>query len=306
MPRFVALCVGVLLLGLGYTDSAQNPEEENRCSPQGIGEQRPADADHGLQRDRQAGRRSPRLRQDGPAGLRAILAKDSDAKVRQAALAALGKTEAETKDYVANMLKYLKEDKDFGVQTAALGQLSNYGQEAAIAINPLKERLAELREANKDQDPGNIRGNILNALAQINQGLNLPLAIETLKEDKAVSVKLNALGRIRQIGQQGGAKQTAPLLIETYQASLKEGPSPELRRSILDALAVIEPKPKRYLALLIETLKKDKDPAEIVAVIAALGRGGEEAKEAIPLVLEAQKGDCQRRTEGRQRSRWSS
>ena len=55
------------------------------------------------------------------------------------------------------MLKYLKEDKDFGVQTAALGQLANYQQEAAIAINPLKERLAELREASKTQDPGNIR-----------------------------------------------------------------------------------------------------------------------------------------------------
>ena len=150
--------------------------------------------------------------------------------------------------------------------------------------------MAELREANKNQDPGNIRSGILNILAQINPGLNIPLAIEALQEDKAISVKLNVLGRIRQIAQQGaGARKTASALIETYEASLKEGPSPELRRVILDVLVLVEPKPKRYLSLLTETLKKDKDPGELVAVVAALTRGGKDAKEAIPLILEAHK-----------------
>jgi hypothetical protein len=221
--------------------------------------------------------------------IREMLAKDTDPKVRIAALAALGLIESETKDYVPNMLKYFKEDKDFTVQGAALAQLGAYQQEAASAVNPLKEKLKELREAGKDQDPGGIRSGILNALFQINQGLIEPMSIETLKEDKAASVQLTALGRLTQIGQQGGAKDSAPVLIEAYEASLKAGPSPELRRGILGALAVIQPEPKGYLPLLLDTLKKDKDPAEIVLVIAALGRGGESAKEAIPLVLEAQK-----------------
>lgn len=289
MPRLVGLCVGILLLGLmaSHSSGAQkkkidellkelesnNPQTRiTACNEVGkLADVRLAYAKMAL-----------------PA-LRNILAKDPDGKVRQAALAALGKTEAETKDYIANMLKYLKEDKDYGVQTTALNLLGDYGQEAAGAISPLKERLAELRNSNKEKDPGDIRSAILSALAQINQGLNVPLAIEALKEDKAASVKVGAVARIRQIAQQGGAKETAPVLIETYQASLKEGPSPALRRGILDALAAIEPKPKRYLTLLIETLKQDNDPAVTVAVIAALGRAGEDAKEAIPLVLEAQK-----------------
>jgi len=221
--------------------------------------------------------------------IRDMLAKDGDAKVRVAALVALGRIESETKEYVPNMLKYFKEDKDYTVQATALAQLGAYQQEAASAVDPLKTRLKELRDAGKDQDPGGIRGAILTNLFQINQGLIQPLAVEALKEDKAVAVRILVVGRLTQIGQQGGAKDTAPALIEAYDESLKTGPSPELRGALLGALAVIQPDPKDYLPLLMDTLKKDKEAGVVVAVIAALGRGGEAAKDAIPLVLEAQK-----------------
>lgn len=221
--------------------------------------------------------------------IRDILAKDGDVKVRIAALTCLSRIEGEEKDYVPSMIKYLKEDKDFGVQGTALQLIAQGQQGSASAVTPLKERYKELLEANKDQDPGGIRSGILNTIATVNQGLSVPTSMEALKDDKAISVKLTAVGRLAQIGGQGGAKEAAPVLIEAYEESLKAGPSTELRRGILGALAGIEPEPKRYLPLLIDTLKKDKDAATIVAVIAALGRGGEAAKDAIPLVLEAQK-----------------
>lgn len=289
MPRFVALLLGILVLGLVFTDSARGQKKKIDDLLKDLDSK---NAQARIAACNEIGKLADiRLAYAKMAlpSIRAILAKEPDAKVREAALAALGKIESDSKEYVANMLKYLKEDKDFAVQGAALEMLRNYGQEAAGAISGLKERTSELREANKDQDPGNIRSGIYNTLIEINQGLGIPLAVEALKEDKAASVKVTVVDRLRQIGQQGGAKQTAPVLIETYQISLKEGPNPQLRRGILDALAFIEPNPKGYLPLLIETLKKDKDPAEVVAVIAALGRGGEAAKEAIPLVLEAQK-----------------
>ncbi len=221
--------------------------------------------------------------------MREFLAKDPDVKIRVAALVALGKTEYENAEYIANMMKYLKEDKDFGVQGKCLELLANYQQAANGAIKPLKERMEELREMHKDQDPGGIRSGILNTIERINQGQSQPNAIEAIEEDKAVSVKITAVNRLAQIGQNGGARETAPLLIKTYEESLTAGPSPELRRSILNALSSIQPDPKNYLTLLTDTLKKDKDAGVLVGVIAALGRGGDAAKDAIPLVLEAQK-----------------
>ena len=221
--------------------------------------------------------------------IRDILAKDPDPKVRAAALGALGKIEAENKEYIANMMQYLKEDKDFGVQQTALALLGAYQQEAAGAINPLKERMGELRESAKDQDPGGIRSGILNTLAMINQNLGTPTSVEALKEDKAASVKITAANRLAQIGQQGGAKDAADDLIEAYTESLKAGPSPELRRSILGALSFISPDSKKYQTQLAETLKKDKDAGVIGAAIVALGRGGEAPKETVPLILEAAK-----------------
>lgn len=221
--------------------------------------------------------------------VREILDKDKDATLRSAALVCLAKTEADVPKFVPNMMKYLKEDKDFGVQNTALAQIAGYAQDAAPALKPLQEHMLALREANKDQDPGNIRSGILNTLVQIDQNLSQPSSMEAIEKDPAVSVKLTALGRLTQIAQNNGAKGTAPVLVKVYDESLKAGPSADLRRGILGALAFIEPNPKSYTPQLIETLKKDKDPATVVAVVAALGRGGDGAKEAIPLVLDAHK-----------------
>ena len=132
--------------------------------------------------------------------IREILAKDADPKMRSAALDCLGKVEAEPKDYVVNMMKYLKEDKDFGVQGTALALLAQYAQDAAPAVKPLQDRLLELREANKEQDPGNIRSGILNTIVAIDQGQTLPSSLEALEKDPAVSVKLTAANRIMQSG----------------------------------------------------------------------------------------------------------
>lgn len=223
--------------------------------------------------------------------IRDILAKDADAKMRIAALDCLGKVEADVKDYVPNMMKYLKEDKDFGVQNTALALLAQYAQDAAPAVKPLQDRMMELREANKEQDPGNIRSGILNTIVAIDQGQTIPSSLEALEKDPAVSVKLTAANRIMQSGQgnPAGTKPAAPALIKAFGESLKAGPSPELRRSIIVGLSFIEPKPKPYMEHLLETLKKDKEAASVVVVIAALGRADEPSKEAIPLVLEAHK-----------------
>jgi HEAT repeat protein len=218
-----------------------------------------------------------------------ILNKDPQAKMRSAALACLGKIQADPGKYCDNMMKYLKEDKDFGVKGTALALLAQYQQEAGPAVEPLKAHLAELRETNKDQDPGNLRSSIMGTLTQINQGLQQPLGVEALQKDKAASVKGTGVAFLTQVAQQRRIPEMAPLLIKTYEESLKEGPSADLRRGILGALARIQPDPKSYQPLLIETLKKDKDSATVVAVIAALGRGKELPTEAIPLVLDAQK-----------------
>jgi HEAT repeat protein len=289
MRRLVALCLGVSVLGLWLADPAlaqkrkiddllkdlDNKTAQTRITALNeIGDLALVKLPHG---------------QKALPQIRTILAKDTDANVRAAALGALGKIEAENKDYIANMMKYLKEDKDYGVQQRALQLLAGYQQEAAGAIKPLQERMLELREASKDKDPGNIRSGILNTLVAINQNLSDSSSMEALKEDKAPSVRLTAVNRLEQRAQQGGAKDAGPLLIQVYDESLKAGPSPELRRGILNALARIQPDPKDYLSLLTDTLKKDKDAGVVVAVIAALGRGGDSAKDAIPLVLEAQK-----------------
>jgi HEAT repeat protein len=221
--------------------------------------------------------------------IRDMLAKDTDVKIRAAALTALGKIEAEPKEYIANMMKYLKEDKDYGVQNTALGLLAAYQQSAAEAIAPLKERMTELRDMNKEQDPGGIRSGIITTLVQINRAQAEPAALEALKEDKAATVRTTAVMQLNQIAQQGGAKDAGPALTDAYEESLKAGPSPELRRTILDTLARIEPEPKRYVPLLVETLKKDKDAATGATVVAAFGRAGEAPKEAVPLLLEVPK-----------------
>jgi HEAT repeat protein len=290
MRRLIALCLGMAIIGaLSQANPAWAQKKKIEDLLKELDSKTPATRIAALDEvGKLADVRLPYAQKALPQ-IREILAKDGDVKVRVAALVALGRIESETKDYVPNMLKYLKEDKDYAVQAQALAQLGQYQQEAASAVDPLKAKLKELREANKDQDPGGIRGAILTNLFQINQGLTQPMSIEALKEDKAASVRLLAVGRLTQIGQQGGAKDAAPALIEAYDESLKTGPTPELRGAILRALAVIQPDPKDYLPLLMDTLKKDKDAGVVVAVIAALGRGGEAAKDAIPLVLEAQK-----------------
>ncbi|MBY0522748.1 MAG: HEAT repeat domain-containing protein [Gemmataceae bacterium] len=289
MRRLTALCLGILVLALTVDQPAWAQKKKIEDLLKDLDSKTPQTRIDALNEIGKLAEIKLSYAQKALPQMREILGKDGDVKVRIAALGALGKVESETKEYVPNMLKYLKEDKDYGVQNTALGMLAAYQQEAAPAISPLKERLAELREANKDQDPGNIRSGILNTLAQINQNLNVPLSVEAIKDDKAISVKVNAVNRLSQIGQQGGAKETAPDLIAAYEESLKAGPNADLRRAILGALASIEPDPKKYLPLLTETLKKDKDAGLIVAVIVALGRGGSAAKEALPLVLEAQK-----------------
>jgi len=290
MRRLLALCVGITALSLISIDtlSAQTrPKIDDLLKDLGSKDAKTKITALGHVGDYAAVKLA--YAQKALPQMREILAKDTDPKVRSAALVALGKTEAESKEYVANMLKYLKEDKDYGVQAKALELLGNYQQEAAIAIKPLKERLEELREANKDQDPGNIRTGILNTMVTINQNLGTSTSIEALEEDKAVSVKLTAVNRLNQIGQNGGAKDAPKVLFKTYEESLKAGPTPELRRAILGALASIRADVKDFRPLLTETLKKDKDAGVITGVIAALGRAGEVDKETATLVLDAQK-----------------
>lgn len=289
MRRLLALHVALVVVVLGFVDTAQAQKKKIDVLLKDIDSK---DANTRITALKDVGDLAEvkiSYAQMALPQIRTILEKEPDVKVRIAALGALGKIESEPKEYVPNMLKYLKEDKDFGVQGTALGLLGGYQQQAAAAITPLKERMEELRDTNKDQDPGGIRSGILNTLSQINQGLGLPTSLEALKEDKAVSVKLTAVGRIIGIAQQGGAKENGPELIEAYQESLKAGPNPELRRNILVALASIEPDAKKYLPMLVDTLKKDKDAGITAAVIAALGRGGEAPKETHPLIIDAAK-----------------
>jgi HEAT repeat protein len=291
MRRFIALAVGILVLSL--VSSPAHAQKKAKI------EDLLKELD-----SKDAGVRTTALREIGEMAavklkwaqmalpqIRGMLTKDTDPKMRAAALTCLGKVEADVKDYVPNMMKVLKDDKDFGVQNTALGLLALYQQDAAPAIKPLQDRLLELREANKDQDPGNIRSNILNTIVQIDQNQSMPSSLEALEKDPAISVKLTGVNRLAQIGQQNpaGSKPAAPHLIKALAESLKAGPNADLRRSILVALSFIEPKPKSYMEHLLETLKKDRDAATVVVVIAALGRADEPSKEAIPLVLEAHK-----------------
>jgi hypothetical protein len=291
MRRFLFLCLGIVALNLTATGPAWSQKKAKI-----------EDLLKELDSKNSAAVRATALREIGELAavklvwakmalpqMREILDKEKDATLRSAALVCLAKTEADVPKFVPNMMKYLKEDKDYGVQNTALAQIAGYAQDAAPAIAPLQEHLLALREANKDQDPGNIRSGILNTIVQIDQNLSQPSSLEAIEKDPAISVKLTAIGRLTQIAQNNGAKGTAPLLIKVYDESLKAGPNADLRRGILGALAFIEPNSKSYMPQLIETLKKDKDAPTVVVVIAALGRGGDSAKEAIPLVLDAQK-----------------
>lgn len=290
MRRLLTLCLGILAIGLlTRADPAYAQKKKLEDMLKELDSKTPATKIGALDEFGKLADIKLSYAQKALPQIRDILAKDGDAKVRAAALVALGRIEGDTEQYVPNMLKYLKEDKDYGVQGTALQLLAQYQQAAGPAVEPLKKHYKDLHEANKGEDPGGIRSGIINTIVAINQGLSVPLSIEAVKDDKALSVKANAVNRLAQIGQQGGAKEAGPVLVAAYEESLKAGPSTEFRRAILGALAGIQPEPKEYLPLLIETLKKDKDPATIVAVIGALGRGGSEAKDAIPLVLEAQK-----------------
>ena len=116
MSRLIAVCLSLLLLGFGIADPAWAQKKKVDQLLKDLESKDPQTriaACNGI--SNLVDIRLAYAQMALPA-LRAILAKDPNARVRQVALGVLGRTEAEPKDYVVNMIKYLKEDKDIGVQ----------------------------------------------------------------------------------------------------------------------------------------------------------------------------------------------
>jgi HEAT repeat protein len=219
--------------------------------------------------------------------IRDMLKKETDANVRKAALEALGKIEYEPKTFVDNMLAALKGDKDVIVQAAAVNLLGLYGPEAKASVDALKEFQNASMTASKTTDPGNVRSAIVTALGQLEPGQNLAVLIDAVKRDEAASVRLTAINAIQQMQQ--NAKPAVPVLLELRKSLLEANKDVEVRRAILGALRNIDREPKGYLPALLDTAKKDKDPAVLATAATMLGDVGPDAKECLPDLLAAHK-----------------
>jgi HEAT repeat protein len=238
------------------------------------------------------------------------LQKDPDAAVRKAVIEALGKIEPE--QYPTLLIDTLKTEKDPGVQLAAVQALGRLGQQAKSAVGVLVDvHKASLADKNPPKttvppgqnmqpaDPPAVRRAILQALGQIEPDPKnrVPFMIDALKLEKDAGARTALVNALGQVGPP--AKDAAPALLEVQKTSLAESakatptkgqpppdPDPQnLRRSILQALARIEPDPKVHVPRLIDALKTDKAPGVRLAAVQALGQVGPPAKEAIPTLL---------------------
>lgn len=202
-------------------------------------------------------------------------------------LSQTGPVPAQSKKKAMDLVKDLK-DKDPKVRINAAEEL---GRLASIRLADAKSALPALKAAQRDPDSG-VRKAVLEAIGAIDPEPKtyVPILIDALKKDKDATVRLSAVTALGQIGPP--AKTAVAALVEV-QKSLVAVPLDKdvmgLRKAILDSLNKIDPNPKTLVPVLVDVLKKDKDPTVLLAAVTALGNLGPPAKAAVPALQEVQK-----------------
>jgi HEAT repeat protein len=191
---------------------------------------------------------------------------DADARVRDAALRALGELGAKS---VPELVKALKHPS-VRVRVAAVSLLREQGK---AAVDPLIVAL-------KDEAPA-VRAVTLDALAVAGRGDKsvVPIIVKHL-EDENGDVRIaaaRALGTLR-----AEAGDAIPALL----AALK-GKDVELRYGVASALAWVGPEDKRVVDALVMALKEGEDLRVRDGAAWALGQHGAYAKDAVPALLAA-------------------
>ncbi|MBL8798161.1 MAG: HEAT repeat domain-containing protein, partial [Planctomycetia bacterium] len=219
---------------------------------------------------------------------------------------------AKTKDLMKGVLGD-KSPKDRVVAAEELGNL------AAIKLSEAKLALPALRSAlHKDADP-TVRKAALDAIVKIEPEKGVETLIETFRRDREPVVRLGIIATLAQLGVQ--AKEAGPVLHDallepfpdrskvtkepkTPQPKDQPKPPPLLppakdadpqavRKAIIPMLRQLQPEPKEYLPVLLEVLKKDREPTVRLTVAQALGQLGVRAKDASPALHEAFKNAVQ-------------
>jgi HEAT repeat protein len=213
---------------------------------------------------------------------------------------------ARTKDLMKGVLN----DKSPKDRIVAAEELGNLG---AIKLSEALVALPALRAAlQKDSDP-TVRKAALDAIVKIEPDKGLELLIDTFKKDKEPVIRLGIIATFSQRGIQ--AKEAVPVLHETLLEPFadkgkvskepktpqpKDQPKPPpltppakdadpqaVRKAIIPILRQLQPEPKEYLPVLLEVLKKDKEPTVRLAAAQALGQLAGRAKDAAPALQEA-------------------
>jgi HEAT repeat protein len=219
--------------------------------------------------------------------------------VRRAILGALARLEPDPKGRIPFLIESLQQEKDLGVRVTLVTTLGQVGPPAKEAVPVLLEvQKASLQEAlkppppkqQKELDPQGLRRAILTALGRIQSEpkVYVPILMDAVKNDKDAAVRTAAVTALAQIGPP--AKEAVPALLDAQKtATAANDPQGALRKAIVSALGKIETEPKDRIALYIELLKREKDPATRLVAVTALGEIGPPAKAAIPVLLDVQK-----------------
>lgn len=219
---------------------------------------------------------------------------------------------AKTKDLMKGVLND-KSPKDRVVAAEELGNLGAIKLSEALATLPALHAALQ-----KDVDPA-VRKAALDAIVKIQPEKSLELLIDTFKKDKEPVIRLGIIATFGQLGIQ--AKDAVPVLHETLLEPFpdkskvtkepkppqpKDQPKPPplmppakdadpqaVRKAIIPILRQLQPEPKDYLPVLVEVLKKDKEPTVRLTAATALGQLAGRAKDAVPALQEAFKSAIQ-------------
>jgi HEAT repeat protein len=151
MKRLVVLGLGCLILNLGTFVEAQVPKKAD--IPRFVANLKDKDAKVRLEAAQGIGKVGQVKAINAKEGIEPLcdaVVKDDDAKVRAAAAGSLGQILLDPDKVVPVLAKVVKEDKDGGVQTAAITTLGYYGKDAKDALSALEEANTKAKQELED------------------------------------------------------------------------------------------------------------------------------------------------------------
>jgi HEAT repeat protein len=207
---------------------------------------------------------------------------DADAAVRQRAIYAWVEVAEALAPAVAALADRLEDDEP-GVREAAVRALAALGEQASLALPPLRAALKRLTFG--DRHDGLLRTAAAEALHDIGNPRATPVAelVQALR-DPAAAVRF---GAAQALGQRG--PEVGPAVGPLLQVALRD-PDAAIRLEAAVALYKIDRRVDTILPLLVRVLR---EPDEARRWIAAdcLRDIGPAAREAVPALLEGLEGD---------------